>query len=767
MSSLARFVPLFFAIASSTLFGQQVKIPSDFQNPFTTITFRADSQQKVKNLYTLLGHVEAMYRQARLTADQATYNESTGELDARGNVTFTDPKAHLEAERGRYNTITGAGVFINARGYVHPPLRTSSSLSFENDTFFIRAREVDRLDARTYTVLDGRLTSCDDHCLGWSLSVHRARLTIGDKAVSYGDVFRFLDVPILYAPVLVHSTAHNPRQTGFLIPAIGNSSQKGRILGDAFFWAINPSADLLIGAEDYSLRGLATMGRFRARPSDSSVLDVEYFGVNDHGSGPLRSERAPGESIHAYGAAEDLGDGFRGVLDMDYVNSLAFRLTYSNSFNEAVSSVTQQTGFITKNFDGYSLNFYADRFQDFLSTQQANSIVIRHTPSVSFSGLDRQIGNSPFYFDFDASADGVSRDNPGFSTPSLSERLDFHPEITLRIPEHWGFHFTPILGAEATRYGTSLLGPRHPLTRLLGDASLDIRPPSFERVFRRRFHHYRLKHVIEPDIRYNLVRAANPQQIPDIVRFDDMDILTETNEIEYSLKSTLYGRRDVPGHKHDKSQARELLSLSLTQKYYFDPTFGGMLRPGQNVFAPTIDLTGFAFAQGQRLSPVVSVLKIAPFSSYDTELRADFDPSGGGVLNAGITSAVHRGMFGFGATDFFISRTEELGFVLPIAPRVPVSSLPSFNLLNTHVSYGKANHKGFSGALGVNYNISEGLANAMVAQVTYNFSCFGVEAGYNRFNLGPLRHENQFQIAISLSNVGSFGNLRSRDRIYQ
>src|SRR5207247_825045 len=113
------------------------------------------------------------------------------------------------------------------------------------------------------------------------------------------------------------------------------------------------------------------------------------------------------------------------------------------------------------------------------------------------------------------------------------------------------------------------------------------------------------------------------------------------------------------------------------QKYYFDPTFGGALQPGSKVvFDPTISLTGFAFAQGRRLSPLVSVLKFAPFSNYDTELRADFNPSGGGVLNAGITSRVHRGP------------------------------------------------------------------------------------------LGTLRRENVFRVALSLANVGAFGNLRSRERLH-
>ena len=73
--------------------------------------------------------------------------------------------------------------------------------------------------------------------------------------------------------------------------------------------------------------------------------------------------------------------------------------------------------------------------------------------------------------------------------------------------------------------------------------------------------------------------------------------------------------------------------------------FGGALVPGQNnVFASTIDLTGFAFAHGQRLSPIDTVFKFAPFSSYDSEIRADMNPNGaGGVLDAGITSHMKRG----------------------------------------------------------------------------------------------------------------------------
>src|SRR5205823_3081934 len=135
------------------------------------------------------------------------------------------------------------------------------------------------------------------------------------------------------------------------------------------------------------------------------------------------------------------------------------------------------------------------------------------------------------------------------------------------------------------------------------------------------------------------------------------------------------------------------ISLRLSQKYYFDPTFGGALIPGKNVvWDPTISLTGFAFAQGRRLSPVVTVLKVAPSPNYDAELRADLNPNGGGVLNAGITSHVHRGPLGLAFTDFFINRTEAL--LTPLPPNTSLSQLPSFNLFQTVATFGDLNRKG-------------------------------------------------------------------------
>lgn len=773
-------LPVFWGMIPLLSFAQQqVAIPLELRSPEKTVNIRADSQKKEGDLYRLSGHVEITYRDMRMTSDEATFDDTSGEVVAKGHITFTDPNAHFEADEAHYNVQTQKAWFTDGSGYVHARVRAGARILVTENPFYIRADKVERLDENTYSITKGHLTTCECEKKGWSVGVSKAMVQIDDRVVSRGGTLRLLRVPVFYSPYLVNSIARRPRHTGFLLPHIGNSSQKGLIVGDGFYWAINPSADLMGGAEYYSKRGWGRLARFRARPNSTSDLYVDYFGINDRGTeitqppttpgSPPTTEilRASGQSIRAIGRTEDLGFGFRGVLDVDYINSLAFRQTWSNTFAEAVASEVHQTGFMSKSVDAYSMNVYVSRYQNFLSTstEPGNSVKIWQTPSLSISGMDKQIGNSPLFYSFEASAGGVGREEPGFRTNDLSERLDVHPAVLLRSRGFWGFHFTPSVGVRETYYGTSLTQGQDPINRLVGELGFDLRPPSFERVFSRPYRGRRFKHVVETDIQYHLVRVQDPKSVDDIVRFDFMDIFAQTNEVEYSLTNSILFRKDVPEGQSEKPQARELFSWRLTQKYYFDPTFGGALEPLlKNVFDPTISLTGFAFAQGRHLSPLVSVFKIAPFSNYDTELRADFGPNGG-VLNAGITSHVRRGPLGLEFTDFFVNRTSTL--IQPLAPSTPVSLIPSFHLFRIATSFGEVNRKGFSGAFGLDYNLAQKIAHQVMGQVSYNFGCFGIDIEYRRFLFGTIRNENQFRVALSFANIGTFGNLKSRERLYR
>lgn len=746
---------LVLALASARLMAQTAcPAPGAPQISEDTLTLRADHQQWVNHVFTGRGHVVLTYQEMRVTAREISYDQNTGLVHASGGVVFDDPRGHFDASSAQYNILQDRGWFSGVHGYIRFAAPRAGGPS---TALYLRAEKISRLDQETFAVYGARVSSCENPNQGLAFNLDRARIEVGRNVTAHGAVFRFVGVPFLYLPYFVVSASRRPRQTGFLVPQIGESTQKGFFAGDGFFWAINPSADLLLGAEEFSRRGVGFSGRFRATPSATSKITANFFAIDDQASGSLRSVRAPGGSFDVKGESDDIGDGFRGVVNASYVNSLAFRSTWSGTFNTAVFSEARQAGFATKSFGAYSLNLYASRYQDFLSAAPVNeqSIIIRHAPSVSFTGVDQQIRNTPFFFGFETSVDGVGRSSPGFVTPTITGRFDLFPHVTLRSRPFWGFHFTPTAGVRETFYTASLKPDSPSINRFLGELSLDLEPPPLEKVFSREFAGFRLKHVIQPDFQYTLVKASDPQNIFDIVRFDTTDILTDDNEVEWSVTNSLFGKK--AGGKDSK--ARDLVSWTVAQKYFFDPTFGGVATAGSEIaIAPTLNLTGFAYPLGRRWSPIDSVLRISPVSGWDAEFRTDVDPSGGGLLNAGVTSRVETGSVDLALTDFFVSHTVALPG--PVAPGTPLTSLPSFNLLDMMASHGHVQRKGISEAFRIDYNTEQNIMEDFIGQASYNFGCFTINAQYERFNLGFIRNENLVRLSITLGNIGTFGSLK-------
>jgi len=77
-----------------------------------------------------------------------------------------------------------------------------------------------------------------------------------------------------------------------------------------------------------------------------------------------------------------------------------------------VYSEVKSQAFLSKSSNGFSLNGFTERYQNFLSTTPGQVITILHAPSFDFSGVDRPVWHSPFYWSFDASAAGLSRSEP-------------------------------------------------------------------------------------------------------------------------------------------------------------------------------------------------------------------------------------------------------------------------------------------------------------------------------------------------------------------
>jgi len=295
--------------------------------------------------------------------------------------------------------------------------------------------------------------------------------------------------------------------------------------------------------------------------------------------------------------------------------------------------------------------------------------------------------------------------------------------------------------------------------------------------------------VIEPRMKYDYVTGVN--NFADILRFDATDVLTNTNEIEYSLVNRLYAKRLDPNAKDCSAQGmstltiggapqvgavpwevppnpdaqacasgpREILSWEVGQKFFFDPTFGNALVAGQrNVFTTTADFTGIAFLDSERhFAPLISRLRIETSPRTNTEWDLDYDLKDGRINSSMVLVNYRFGAFIMGGGDAFL-RVIDTG-----AGTTPTSEFNQFRLL---FGYGQLNKLGLSAASSFGLDADNGSLQYATAQTSYTWDCCGLSLEFRRFALGAVRNENQYRFTFTLANIGAFGNLKRQERLY-
>jgi LPS-assembly protein len=770
--------------------------------PSQEVTIKARQQEKRGDLYKAEGDVEILFQNYVMRAEQGTYNEATGEVEATGRVVFDGGPhdAHLIAAHATYNVRNESGIFYDVSGTFGAVVHGHSVILTTSNPFFIVGREVHKVDRNRYIVLHGSITSCAEQPPTWTFHAEKIDLVAGEDAKLYHSNFRLLSLPIFYFPYTQAPASAISRASGFLLPAIGESSTKGFILGDSVYWAINRSADLSVGAEYFSSRGWSQTAEFRMRPSEGSSLEAHYFGVLDRGA-PGTHQDQGGEEVRLFG--ETVNGHWRAATSIDYLSSFLFRQAFSETYTQAVNSEAKSVGFLSHNLAGYSLNASAERYQDFYQDPQTNSysnqVKILHLPMVEVNGLEQVLDSSPLRWGVDASAGGLQRSEPGFVTADLVGRLDVRPRIA--IPLQWkGWNLRPELALHDTLY-TQQANPStsdplgvangNSINRRDLEATIELRPPALQKVFDREILGRSLKHVIEPIFLYHYTAGVNNFQ--NIIRFDETDIISNTSEFEYDFIQRIYGRRRsthrdpgcetpapsatrsdkptayIPGvsvvraHCEDESNTtRQLLSWEVKQKYYYDPNFGGALVTGRrNVFTTTEDLTGIAFLDAPRKwSPVVSRLRLQTSANTDLQWQLDYD-SVRGRINSSATFLEYRlGEYFAGLSNSFFRVPSDT--VTPTFSNAPLV----FNQFRYLLGYGHPNKRGFAGGFSMGYDQNAGLLQYVAAQSSYNRDCCGLSFEYRHINVPGVSIENQYRFSFSLANIGTFGNLRRQESLY-
>jgi LPS-assembly protein len=710
-------------------------------------------------------------------ADEIEFDRESGDLHARGHVYFYsfERRETIRASRVDYNTQTKAGKFYDPVGEFQPSITVRRGVLTSSNPFHFEGEWAERLGDR-YVLYNGWITNCRLPNPWWLLRGPKFDIVSKDRAIAHRSTFVLNKVPVFYTPFFYHSLAEEPRKSGFLLPNIGHSTRRGMMVGLGYYWAINRSTDATYRVQNFTARGFTHHVDFRTKPTSRTDFGAVLYGVQDRGvpdSGdPPR--KYSGVSLYAVGRS-DLANGWKAQGSINYITSFRFRQEWTDSFNEAIGTEISSVGFVNKTWRNYSFDGVLARLENFLSSEIAvvdpgtaetryltNAVTIRKLPEAQFSGADARIWKRlPLWFSFRSAAGLLYRAAPvfeggvltdTFQTGRFMNRLNFAPHLMTAI--HLGdFHLVPGMGLRETYYGEgqSREADRYRLTgtnlvRSARDFTLDVVFPTLWRVFEKKtVFGDKLKHVIEPRATYRYVTGVG-KDFERFIRFDDTDLLTDTNEVEISLTNRIFAKR---GDAVD-----EIFLWQLGQKRFFDQTFGGALVEGRrNVFETSANFAAYSFLLGPRsASPVTSMMRISPIAGLGVVWQSDFDPRTRGIVDSAFT-------VDYRWREYTVSAGHNQVRTNPLLT-------PSANQFRYQVQLGDANRRGWNVGASSVYDHKKKVIYHSTGQVTYNTDCCGMSVQFRRVNAGIRESKNEWRMAFSVANIGSFGTLRKQDRIF-
>jgi len=236
--------------------------PQAAQDKPAEVLIRADSMNydANKNVVTAEGKVEVTYGDRTLIADKLTYDQNTRVVTAEGNVSMREPdgttirgnKFEITDDM-RDGVIDSLNVVLAGRGNLAAGRATRTG------------GNVMTLERAVYSTCE----PCKDdpsRPLTWQIKAFRVTYDKQAARVEYEDAyFEIAGIPVLYLPYFSHADPSSPRQSGFLVPSVGHSTDIGYFVEVPYYFALDPSYDLTVTPVYTENDGPLLKGEWRQR----------------------------------------------------------------------------------------------------------------------------------------------------------------------------------------------------------------------------------------------------------------------------------------------------------------------------------------------------------------------------------------------------------------------------------------------------------------------------------------------------------------------
>ncbi len=779
-----------------------------------------------KRILTYTGNVDARYGKYRMQADKIVLYEAEDKMVAEGSVVFDEgDDQRITGARGTFYLNTKLGSFEDSTGFTN---QTS-----DGTVIYFTAEKVERTKIDEVVVTKGKFTACDEAVPKWSFTADEAVIKFDDKVKLKNGKFRVKDIPLVPIPYASIPIKERDRASGFLTPTFGFSGNKGVRIQGAYFQTLGRSADVTLRGDIYSSRGIGYGFDVRTRTNDRSFFNFGLYAVKDRIFGAKEDADHPnqGGSIFYAEGVQYFSNGWTAAADVRVTSNLAFRQVFSDGVQQIISPIEVSQAFANKSWSNYTL--------DLLGRSQIVSIPnvtisTKNLPSVHFEKRPSRLSFlKGVYFSFKTGVEGVSRresvsdlalyrsqtGSDTIRTPLFNLRYDAYPQVTIPISTKY-LNVTATGAFRVTYYSNSFSDMRRlverDVLRKYGEFEFDVRPVALAKNYYGKDNEFKFRHVIEPFVTYRYIKGIN--NFSRIIRFDQLDTITDTNEIEFGIANRIYTRRyaeavtpearkqlstalasssalqdgntappqaertdavssirsiiaEAAKKKKDELsvQPYEIFSLVVRGKYFFDKTFGGALTPGQrNQIAPITAMSFYTFGGvARRFSPLSVDATYRPQRTVFFNTRMDVGVQGDAVRAISATVGYDTPLFKVFQT-FYYTRAVDLipSLAAQLNPPPGTQNVKEPGTLrgsqwSPSVFVGNRD-KGLYAGASVFFDFENRRAARLSPLISslytigYAYDCCALALQFYSFNVGQ-RNENRLLFSFRLNGIGAFG----------
>ena len=356
---------------------------------------------KENDVITALGNVELSQGSRILLADKVIYRQKKDEVTAEGNVILLEPNGE---------------VLFSTKVVLSDKLKSGLIKDFKllmNDGSRFAANSAIRSDGNRNVMKKAIFSPCHpckdnpNKPLVWQIKAKQITHYEDTKDLEYeGALLEIFDLPIFYMPYFIHPDPSVERRSGFLIPTVGHSDEKGFIYGQPYFQVIDEARDIKLEPSIYTRKGIILKTHYRHALERGNIdlktttgviaNNLNETGFNDvalKGSIDLEAKFA-------------IDDTWRTSFDLEQTSNKNYQRKFDLVTKEVLTSRAVLEGFRSRNYTSLSLfKFQGLRVTDdrraqpfvfptlnYNFTGQPNTYGIRPEIDLEISSITRELG---------------------------------------------------------------------------------------------------------------------------------------------------------------------------------------------------------------------------------------------------------------------------------------------------------------------------------------------------------------------------------------